>query len=71
MYILAGDHGITEERISAYVPEMTAKMVIPSSGGGINAITREHNQALHVIDMGVDHDFTLATQVIDAKSDGV
>lgn len=69
MYILAGDHGITEERISAYVPEMTAKMVIQfvSGGGAINAITREHNQALHVVDMGVDHDFTLATQVIDAK----
>ena len=69
IYVLAGDHGITEERISAYVPEMTAKMVIQfvSGGGAINAITRENNQTLKVIDMGVDHDFSLATGVIDAK----
>ena len=69
IYLLAGDHGITEERVSAYVPEMTAKMVIQfvSGGGAINAITRENNQTLKVVDMGVDHDFSLATGVIDAK----
>ena len=38
-----------------------------SGGGAINAITRENNQTLKVIDMGVDHDFSLATGVIDAK----
>ena len=69
IYILAGDHGIAEERISAYVPEMTAKMVIQfvSGGGAINAISRENGQRLHVVDMGVDHDFSLATGVVDAK----
>ena len=69
IYILAGDHGVSEERISAYVPEMTAKMVIQfvSGGGAINAITREHHQTLAVVDMGVDHDFSLATGVIDCK----
>lgn len=69
MYILAGDHGITEARVSAYIPEMTAKMVIQfvSGGGAINAIVRENNQTLNVVDMGVDHDFSSATGVIDAK----
>ena len=45
IYLLAGDHGITEERVSAYVPEMTAKMVIQfvSGGGAINAITEKQS----------------------------
>ena len=69
VYILAGDHGVTEERISAYIPEMTAKMVIQfvSGGAAINAIARENNQSLNVVDMGVDHDFSSATGVIAAK----
>ncbi len=69
IYLLAGDHGISEEQISAYVPEMTAKMVIQFIAGGaaVNAIARENNLDLHVVDMGVDHDFELATNVIDAK----
>lgn len=69
VYLLAGDHGVTAERVSAYVPEMTAKMVIQfvSGGGAINAIARESNISLNVVDMGVDHDFSLSTGVIAAK----
>jgi nicotinate-nucleotide--dimethylbenzimidazole phosphoribosyltransferase len=69
VFLLAGDHGITEERVSAYLPEMTAKMVIQfvSGGGAINAIARENRLELSVVDMGVDHDFTLATGVTHAK----
>ena len=47
IYLLAGDHGITEERVSAYVPEMTAKMVIQLCRGAEPSMPyREHNQTL-------------------------
>ena len=69
LFLLAGDHGVTRERVSAYMPEMTAKMVIQfvSGGGAINAIARENHLELSIVDMGVEHDFSLATGVIDAK----
>ncbi|HCH62255.1 MAG: 5,6-dimethylbenzimidazole synthase [Deltaproteobacteria bacterium] len=69
VFLLAGDHGITAEHVSAYMPEMTAKMVIQfvSGGGAINAVARENSLDLSIVDMGVDHDFSLATGVIDAK----
>lgn len=69
LFLLAGDHGVSVEHVSAYVPQMTAKMVIQfvSGGGAVNAVARENGIQLTVADFGVDHDFSLATGVVDAK----
>ncbi len=63
LVLFAGDHGVTAERVSAYKPEVTAKMVYQflAGGGAVNALAREVGLALHVVDVGVDHDFGDAT----------
>ncbi|MCP4805701.1 MAG: nicotinate-nucleotide--dimethylbenzimidazole phosphoribosyltransferase [Proteobacteria bacterium] len=69
LVLLAGDHGVTVERVSAYKPEVTAKMVYQfvAGGGAVNALAREVGLDLHVVDVGVDHDFLGATGVLDHK----
>ena len=69
LVLMAGDHGVTVERVSAYRPEVTAKMVYQfvAGGGAVNALAREVGIDLHVVDVGVDHDFLGATGVLDHK----
>lgn len=69
LLILAGDHGVVEERVSAYRPEITARMVYQfiAGGGAVNAIARRSGIKVLVADLGVDHDFAGATGVIPAK----
>jgi len=69
MLLMAGDHGITAEGVSAYQPELTAKMMYQfvAGGGAINVFTRQNGIGLTLVDMGVDHDFTDAEGIIDAK----
>jgi nicotinate-nucleotide--dimethylbenzimidazole phosphoribosyltransferase len=53
--IMAADHGVTEEGISAYPPDVTAQMVYNFLRGGaaINALARQANAAVRVVDIGV------------------
>jgi nicotinate-nucleotide--dimethylbenzimidazole phosphoribosyltransferase len=53
--VMAGDHGIAGERVSAYPQEVTGAMVqtFLAGGAGINAISRTVNARVWVVDMGI------------------
>ncbi len=59
VFTFAGDHGVTEEGVSAYPKEVTRQMVFNFLGGGagINVLARHAGAEVVVIDIGVDHDF--------------
>jgi len=59
--VMAADHGVTEEGISAYPSEVTAQMVANFTGGGaaINVFGRQGGVEVEVIDMGVKVDNNL------------
>ena len=59
--LLAGDHGISTEQVSAYPREVTAAMVHAFvSGRAAGAVlARQHRVALRVLDLGVDADLGL------------
>jgi nicotinate-nucleotide--dimethylbenzimidazole phosphoribosyltransferase len=52
--VMAGDHGIVNEGVSAYPQEVTGAMVqtFLAGGAGINAICRHVNADVYVVDMG-------------------
>jgi len=53
--VMAGDHGVVEEGVSAYPQEVTPAMVqtFLAGGAGINAISRQVGADVWVVDMGV------------------
>lgn len=69
MLVFAGDHGIANSGVSAYPQAVTAQMVqnFLNSGAAINVFTRQHNIALHIVDSGVNADFSNAPHLIQAK----
>jgi nicotinate-nucleotide--dimethylbenzimidazole phosphoribosyltransferase len=56
--ILAGDHGVSHNSVSAYPREITPVMVRAFVAGvaGANSLARQHGVALRVLDLGVDDD---------------
>jgi nicotinate-nucleotide--dimethylbenzimidazole phosphoribosyltransferase len=56
--ILAGDHGVSQDGVSAYPREVTPVMVRAFVDGvaGANCLARQHGVALRVLDLGVDDD---------------
>jgi nicotinate-nucleotide--dimethylbenzimidazole phosphoribosyltransferase len=56
--ILAGDHGVSHDRVSAYPRAVTAVMVRAFCAGraGANSLARQHGVSLRVLDLGVDDD---------------
>ena len=56
--ILAGDHGVSTNGVSAYPREVTAVMVRAFVAGvaGANVLARQHGVALRVLELGVDDD---------------
>jgi len=56
--ILAGDHGVSADGVSAYPPEVTAVMVRAFVAGvaGANILARQHGVALRVLELGVEDD---------------
>jgi nicotinate-nucleotide--dimethylbenzimidazole phosphoribosyltransferase len=53
--VMAADHGIAAEGVSAYPPEVTAQMVVNFLRGGaaINVLARRQRAAVFVVDMGL------------------
>lgn len=56
--VLAGDHGVSSEGVSAYPREVTAAMVGAFVAGvaGASVLARQHGATLRVLDIGVDDD---------------
>ncbi|MDB4973792.1 MAG: cob(II)yrinic acid a,c-diamide reductase [Myxococcaceae bacterium] len=67
--LFAGDHGVTAERVSAYKASTTLKLVYSylAGAGVVNALARQQGVEVHVVDVGVDHDFGAARGLIDRK----
>lgn len=53
--VMAADHGVTEEGVSLYPPEVTAQMVLNflSGGAAINVLARHAGAEVRVVDIGV------------------
>ena len=69
--VAAGDHGVAQEGVSAYPPEVTPQMVLNFLAGGaaINALARQVDANITVIDAGVAVDLPPHPDLIIAKPD--
>lgn len=58
IFVMAGDHGITEEGVSLFPKEVTVEMIgnFLQGGAGINAFAQNAGAVVHIVDMGVDAD---------------
>jgi nicotinate-nucleotide--dimethylbenzimidazole phosphoribosyltransferase len=67
--VFAGDHGVCAEGVSAYRPEVTARLCynFVAGGGVVNALCRGVGAELVVVDVGVQHDFGAATGIVHRK----
>jgi nicotinate-nucleotide--dimethylbenzimidazole phosphoribosyltransferase len=67
--VFAGDHGVTAEGVSAYRPEVTARLCYNMVAGGavVNALLRAQDATLEVVDVGVDHAFGADARVRASK----
>jgi len=65
--VMAADHGVTREGVSAYPAEVTPQMVLNFLHGGaaINVLARQANANVVVVDMGV------AVEIEDARRGGM
>jgi nicotinate-nucleotide--dimethylbenzimidazole phosphoribosyltransferase len=59
IFTFAGDHGVTEESVSAFPKDVTPQMVYNflRGGAGVNVLARHAGARVIVVDIGVDHDF--------------
>jgi nicotinate-nucleotide--dimethylbenzimidazole phosphoribosyltransferase len=69
IYVVAGDHGVTAEGISAYPREVTPQMVdnFLRGGAAINVLGRAGGIEVRVVDAGVDADLSDRAELIHAK----
>lgn len=69
IFTLAGDHGVTEEKVSAYPEEVTAQMVYNflKGGAGINVLARHVGARVVIVDMGVACDLKPHPELIIKK----
>lgn len=69
LLVLAGDHGVVAEYISAFPQSVTWQMVenFLANGAAINVFAAQHGFALQVVDTGVNHEFGARTGLINKK----
>lgn len=69
IYVVAGDHGVTVEGVSAYPREVTAQMIdnFLSGGAAINVLCRHGQIDVKVVDAGVDAEISARPDLIDVK----
>jgi nicotinate-nucleotide--dimethylbenzimidazole phosphoribosyltransferase len=69
IFVMAGDHGVVAEGVSAYPQEVTAQMVYGFSRGwaSINVLARHVGAGVCVADLGVVSDIPAEWGIIDAK----
>ncbi len=67
--VFAADHGVARSGVSAYPQSVTWQMVMNFLAGGaaINVFANQHNVALKIIDVGVNHIFEAHPLLEDAK----
>ena len=67
--VMAGDHGVAREGVSAYPPEVTPQMVLNFLHGGaaINVLARQAEARVVVVDMGVAGDLPNVAGLINRK----
>lgn len=67
--VMAGDHGVTAEGVSAYPQAVTAQMVLNFLRGGaaINVLARHAGARLVVVDIGVNAEFPSNPQPADTS----
>ncbi|MGB2782646.1 MAG: nicotinate-nucleotide--dimethylbenzimidazole phosphoribosyltransferase, partial [Atribacterota bacterium] len=69
IFVMAGDHGVANEKVSAYPQEVTYQMVLNfiKGGAGINVLARHVGAEILVVDMGVAKDFSSKNGLIIRK----
>lgn len=69
--VMAADHGVIDEGVSAYPKEVTAQMVYNflSGGAAINVLARHIEADVFVVDIGVAADFKENSLLIQKKVD--
>lgn len=69
IYVVAADHGVSAEGVSAYPREVTRQMVLNFLGGGaaINVLARHGNIDIKVVDAGVDGELSSNERLIHKK----
>lgn len=69
LYVFAGDHGLTNEGVSAYPASVTAAMVglFLSGRSSVGALARAAGVQVRVVDAGVDADLPVHPDLIAAK----